>query len=210
MTVAERTRQLTALIPERWPYAPLNARILVVPASTYQGDWGGRWSWDTNTAYINADLDFDVQQGVAAHELAHARWSTPLPDLPGEEGAAALALELFDELRVEHFAIAAAPFTVRADIRCWLRHDVAATIPIPNYRAAALGYGYLIGHHHTGAITADEAKPLRRQFHNSMGAAWCGMFDRMLHTVLHVRPGATGTLIALARQWDRQAVQTAV
>ena len=202
MTLAERTRHLTNLQPARWPYAPVRHRIRVVPASTYQGDWAGRWSWKTHTAYINADLPPGPQQGVVAHELAHARWSTPLPSLRGEEGSTELVLELFDELRVERFAIAASVHAY-TDIRYWLRHDTAATIDIPNRRAAALAYGFLYGHHHTGAVTATEAGPVHSQFVAMMGDVWCDTLDGFLEEALNVRPG--DSLVGLARTWDHYA-----
>jgi hypothetical protein len=208
LSLAERTRQLTTLIPERWPYAPLTARLRVVPASTYQGDWGGWWSFQTNTAYINADLDPISERGVCAHELAHARWSNPRTVLRGEEGSTMLAVELFDELRVEHFAVNTSPLA-RDDTYAWLAtiHD---TIHIPNHRGAALAYGYLHGHHLTGVFTTNEVADVRSFFTDRMGDDWCTTLDRFITAALQVPPGENGTLTVLARSWDRYATQTVV
>ena len=196
----------TALIPTRWPYAPTGTKILTVPPSTFAGAWGGRWDFDSLTAYINNSLPIPVQFGIVAHELAHGRWSMPLPDLPDEEGSTALVVHLFDELRVERWAIAHTD-TVRGDIRGYLADSFkGGSITVRNARGAALLYGTFIGHVLTGALDHDEIAPTIAAFHREYGNAWCDLFENHLGEAFDAPPGATGTLVAIARRWDWDAV----
>jgi hypothetical protein len=201
--------ELTALIPQRWPYAPTGATILTVPPDTFAGEWGGRWNFATLTAYINDALPLPVQLGIVAHELAHGRWSAPLPDLPGEEGSTALVVELFDELRVERWAIAHRGSTARNDVRGYIadsfRHP-GDEIVVRNARAAALVYGMFIGHVLTGALDYAEIGPTIRQIHDQCGTNWCELFDGHLAEMFDAAPGANGTLVAIARRWDWDAI----
>lgn len=196
----------TALIPTRWPYAPVGTTILTVPPDTFAGDWGGRWEFATKTAYINNGLPVHVQIGIIAHELGHGRWSAPLPHMPGEEGGAALAVELFDELRVERFAIAHTP-TVRQDVRGYLMPSFdGSRIRIPNARSAAIVYGTFMGRILTGALTAEEIGKTVNQFRDFYGPAWCDVFDAHLGAAFDAPPGGTGDLVAIARRWDWDAI----
>lgn len=195
----------TALIPTRWPYAPVGTKILTVHPSTFAGDWGGRWNFATLTAYVNDSLPEHVQIGIIAHELAHGRWSAPLPDLHGEEGSTELVVELFDELRVERYAIRHTA-TVRGDVRGYLMASFnGGFVQIRNARGAALLYGNLMGRVLTGALGADEIGVTIKQFHDHYGAVWTDLFDSHLAEMFEAAPGATGTLVGIARRWDWDA-----
>ena len=123
--------------------------------------------------------------------------------MSGEEGAARLVVEMFDELRVEYFALRHTP-GIGDDVRAWLAHDLPPTVHIRNPRAAALAYGYLVGHHVTGAWTIHEIAGTRHHFETILGPAWTDTFDQLLAEGFAVRPG--GSLIELAHTWDELAL----
>jgi hypothetical protein len=197
----DESRRLTALIPQRWPYAPGGATIRVVGPERFAGSWGGKWDFDARLAYINASLTEPLREAACAHELSHGRFSTRLPEMPGEEGSALLVVEMFDELRVEAFAIAAHR-PARDDFRAWLRADMPDTIEIPNVRGAALAYGMLAGQVIVGACTDVEMAGLVTAFRDQHGQDWVDALDARLTEAMHVPPGGTGTLMTLARSWD--------
>jgi hypothetical protein len=193
---------LTGMIPTRWPYAPDGAKIRLVPAGTFTNRWGGRWSFLEKVAYVNQTLDADVGFAVCAHELAHGRWSAPLPDLPGEEGAAGLVVEMFDEVRTNRFAIAAHP-PVRADLRPWATHALSGQMEMGNPRAVALGYGYLFGNVMAGLLDDGELHDVRHQFEDAVGNRWLHQLDAFLIEAFNQPAGATHSLVGIARRWDR-------
>lgn len=198
--------ELTAQIPQRWPYAPVGSRIRLVPGHTFAGDWGGRWDYGTLTAYINATLPPHIRDAIIAHELGHGRWSVPLPDLPGEEGSTAIALEMINELHVEYLILQHAP-QLRESIRRW----IAATAPgeqgvrIRNHRGAAIYYGTFMGRTLTGALANTEVAELATDFRTRHGLAWCEIFDNHLVTAVSLQPGDIGSMVSLARRWDWDA-----
>jgi hypothetical protein len=171
----------------------------------YAGLWGGRWLYDHRLAHINADLPERVADAVVGHELAHGRWSVPLPEMRGQEGAARLALGLFDELRVEAFSMRAAPW-IRPDIRAWMVPRDPGVYEVPNGRAAALLYGAYVGRVLTGALDAAEVADLVAAL-SSFGLDWAAL-DVLLGEVLAA--AGMGDLIRLAHVWDQTATHTGI
>lgn len=193
---------LTALIPERWPYAPTGARIGLRDPSTFSGDWYGCWVFAQRTALINNALDDDMLFGVIAHELGHGRWSTPLPPMDGEDGAR-LLLTMFDEIRTERFAIAARP-EVADELRPWatrVLHD--NRYKVTNMLSGAIAYGYIVAACEHGMLTRESAESVRVIIADKRGAHVVVGLDDMLAEVYAIRPGETGDLVRAARKWAR-------
>jgi hypothetical protein len=196
---------LTTTYLQRWPFAPRGLTVRVVPSSRFAEPWAGKYSYDTRTIYLNADDAFaEHRDGLLLHELAHARWSAPLPDLVGEEGSTALILSALDEVRIHHWLVRAHP-PARAPLRTWLAVSTPDWFDAHNTRGIVLTHIYAYGQVHAGVYTADEAS----EFHEQIAAALgdhLSVLDDQIVQALGIAPGAYAELAALSRVIDSTAL----
>jgi hypothetical protein len=178
--------------------------IRLVPARRYATPWAGRYQYASRTVHLNADTHPEAIPGVLAHELAHARWSAPLPQLAGQDGAAQLFLETLDELRMHYWAVRSHP-PVRDQLRTYLRHNFPAVIEPRNARGYALAYLFLQGQVTAGVLTPDEvAEPVDRIGH-TLGLRTAVTLDQHIIRAFTIGPAQYGQLARLAKDVDTTA-----
>jgi hypothetical protein len=197
-------RMMTASYQRTWPFAPPGIRIRFIPAHRYQQPWSAKYDYARRLVLVNTDTPSDAIDGAVAHELGHARWTAPLPDLPGEEGSTALILAALDEVRVQAWVIRAHPPAL-AQLRAAAVRDLPEALTATNLRGVLLAHIYVYGQVLAGVFTEDELADFHARIVAILGVRATHDLDRQVSRAFVVAPGDYSELTKLARVIDRSA-----